>query len=359
VVIVLGLLASAGPSGAAPIDDRFEEITGPLRGFVVFPDEFPVDARRTRVDVAGLLATVDQSRLTADVATLAAAPRSLADPPAVLEAAADHVDQGLVDAGYTTERLDVTDAGRTLPVVLAEVEGTECAPRTFVVGAHYDSVPGSPGADDNATGVAGMLELARALAASPLPISVTFAGFPFEENSLAGSAALAQRLRDEGRPVVGMISLEMLGYSTTDPDPLTGTMGDYLVMVADPTSGYLGEVFGAANHTYQPDFLGFGAVVDPAVVPDILRSDHASFLNAGFPALMATDTANFRNPNYHLPSDTPATIDGDFLAGSTRAALAGVATVGSVDQDQDGQADACVPPAPPPGPVPARPGFTG
>ncbi|HEX2575290.1 MAG TPA: M28 family peptidase, partial [Aquihabitans sp.] len=90
-----------------------------------------------------------------------------------------------------------------------------------------------------------------------------------------------------------------------------------------------------------PEFPAFGAVIDPDVLPDILRSDHAAFLAAGYPALMATDTANFRNENYHQPSDTPETLDPEYLASSTRAALAGLATFASVDQDQDGRADVC------------------
>ena len=169
----------------------------------------------------------------------------------------------------------------------------------------------------------------------------------------------------------------MLGYATDDIDPLTGLPGDYLGMISDPTSAPLARAFAAAAYTYTPEFPAFGAVIDPNVLPDILRSDHAAFLAEGYPALMATDTANFRNPNYHQPTDTPDTLDPAFLTGSIRAALAGLATYASVDTDGDGTSDVCqggtvVPPttepaavpvedpvAPPADAVAARPGYTG
>ena len=97
-------------------------------------------------------------------------------------------------------------------------------------------------------------------------------------------------------------------------------------------------------------------MIDPVVLPDIFRSDHAAFIEAGYPGLMATDTANFRNPNYHQPTDTPATIDAAFLEASTRAALAGLVTYASVDNDQDGTADVCQDQPPPVGTDLARSG---
>jgi Zn-dependent M28 family amino/carboxypeptidase len=172
-------------------------------------------------------------------------------------------------------------------------------------------------------------------------VTVRFAAWSYEEAGLVGSAAMAQQMKADGREVVGAISLEMIGFTKPDIDPLTGLPSTYLAMISDPTSAPLARTFGAAAYTYAPEFPGFGAVIDPKVLPDILRSDHAAFLKAGFPALMATDTANFRNPNYHTATDTVSTIDPDFLEASSRAALAGLITLGSLDQDQDGSADAC------------------
>jgi hypothetical protein len=103
----------------------------------------------------------------------------------------------------------------------------------------------------------------------------------------------------------------------------------------------MAKAFGAAAYTYVPEFPAFSAVIDPAVLPDIYRSDHAAYALNGYPALMATDTANFRNPNYHTINDTPDTLDWDFLRNSSRAALAGTAVYASSDQDGDGYADLC------------------
>jgi Zn-dependent M28 family amino/carboxypeptidase len=210
-----------------------------------------------------------------------------------------------------------------------------------VVGAHYDTVNPSPGADDNASGVAGMLEMARVLRSRPLPMTVRFVGFPFEEIGLLGSSKMASDLADAGTDVTGMVSLEMLGYTTTADDSFIGVPNDYLATVADPHSEYLARVFGAAHYEYVLDRFAPAAVIDPAAFGDVLRSDHATFWNEGFRALLVTDTANFRNPNYHRETDTLPTLDLDFLTDATKATLAGLVSFGLVDADDDLVPDVC------------------
>lgn len=340
----------AGAAGAAPAgvaDDRFAAMNGPMAGFAVKPADFGLDASRTLVDVPPLLAAIDGDREFAFVEDLAF-PRTAAGPESARQDARDLVTGALTDAGYDPQLQPVVlpSTGIDSPNIWAELPGTECPGKTIVIGGHYDSAhPTGPGADDNATGTAGLVEIARALRDHPLPVTVRFASWSYEEMGLVGASVMAKQLKADGRDIVGAISLEMIGYTTPTIDPLTGLPGTYLAMISDPTSARLARAFGAAAYTYTPEFAAFGVVIDPAVLPDILRSDHAAFLAQGYPALMATDTANFRNPHYHQATDAPATLDRQFLADSTRASLAGLVTYASSDQDGDGKADVCTAPA--------------
>jgi hypothetical protein len=350
--------ATAAPAGVA--DDRFDDITGPMGPFVVRPDAFGLDANRVLADVPSLLASVDQARAKSVVESLAF-PRTSAGPALARQQATDLVTQQFIDAGYTprTQSVVLPATGHDMPNVYAELPGTQCSDRVLVVGAHYDSATeGNPAADDNASGVAGLFELARALRDHPLPVTVRFVAFSYEEDGLVGSFAMAQRDLAEHNDIIGALSLEMIGFTTAGVDALTGLPPTFLAMVADPASASMAHAFGAAAYTYTPSFPAFAAVIDPAVLSDIYRSDHAAYALNGIPGLMATDTANFRNPNYHKVTDTVDTIDWDFLANSARSALAGVAVFGSSDQDLDGTADACGPAAPPVTPPPSTPVTT-
>lgn len=330
------VLALAGCVGRI----RYQQVDGPLKDAVVFPDEFGVDVRGLAVPAA--LEEVSQRRLRDDVDAIDE-PRGTAQYAAALRAAGYVADE-LDEAGLDVRFDDVTASnGQTLPNVIADLPGTGCSGTVFVVGAHYDSVNGTPGADDDASGVAGMLELARVLRSRPLPMTVRFIGFPFEETGLLGSRQAATQLADAGTDVAGMVSLEMIGFTATADDTFLGVPNDYLATVGDPRSELLARVFGAAHYEYVPQRFAPAAVIDPAALGDILRSDHAPFWAAGFPALLVTDTANFRNPNYHQAGDTLATLDLAFLTDSTKATLAGLMAYGLLDDDGNGAPDVCRP----------------
>lgn len=265
-----------------------------------------------------------------------------------------------MDAGYDPQHQSVIydRTGIDSPNIWADLPGTECPDKILVVGAHYDSVDG-PGADDNATGVAGMFEVARALRDTPLPVTVRFASWSYEEVGLIGSREMARRSRQDGEDIVGAIAYDMIGYTSDEIDPLTGLPSDYLAMVADPSSAVLARSFGAAAYLHMPEFATAGAVIDPAFLGDILRSDHASYIAEGFPGLMLTDTADFRNPHYHRSTDTPDTLDPEFFHASMRASLAGIVTLASSDQDRDGRSDLCHAPTDPGDPTdPTEPDQT-
>lgn len=239
-----------------------------------------------------------------------------------LESAASYIEERLREAGIETRRQEFSFRGETYFNVLGEVKGTGSSGEALVIGAHYDTVVGSPGADDNASAVAGMLELARLAAESPMPLTVKFAAFTLEEppvfrSSCMGSMVCAESLRKEGARLRGMVSLEMIGYYTDEPDsqyyPLPGfglkypSRGNYIAFVGDIASKkFTREVRDAfrASSTLPVESLN-----TLSLVPGVDFSDHRSFWKHGYRAFMITDTAFYRNPHYHAPSDLPRTLD--------------------------------------------------
>ncbi|MEM7773236.1 MAG: M28 family peptidase [Cyanobacteria bacterium P01_A01_bin.37] len=192
-----------------------------------------------------------------------------------------------------------------------------------LIGAHYDGVVGSPGADDNASGVAVLLELGRSLTADPPPYPIRLVAFDLEEMGLLGSRAYATHLKGQGEHLRLMLSLEMLGYCDSTPGSQRypfglsvwyPKQGDFIALVGDVLSirdmRRLGHAF---RQTGTPcEWLAAG--LRGMIVPATRRSDHASFWDAGYRAMMVTDTAFLRNPNYHTAGDRPDTLDVEFLA---------------------------------------------
>jgi Zn-dependent M28 family amino/carboxypeptidase len=208
--------------------------------------------------------------------------------------------------------------------IVSNVEVVSRQTAYILVGAHYDTVPGSPGADDNASGVAALIELAGLLGKEGLPIRfVAFANeeLPYFMGPEMGSWVSAKRARDRGETVRGMLSLEMLGYYSDQPGsqrypPPLGLFypacGDYIAFVGD--SGARSLVRKATRSFRKNATFPSEGVAAPAFIPGITRSDHWSFRDQGFPAIMVTDTAYNRNPHYHLPSDTPEKLDYERMA---------------------------------------------
>lgn len=192
---------------------------------------------------------------------------------------------------------------------------------TVVIGAHYDSVSESPGADDNASGVAGLLELARRLSERSLGIGVELAAYSLEESAFAtqemGSIRHAHSHADAGDRVRAMVSLEMIGFysdqvgSQEAPDPRIAEIypkqGNFLMVVGREEDAALTKRIESAMRTASE--LPVYSINAPRAVPGIDLSDHRNFWDAGFSAAMITDTAFYRNPHYHMPTDTIETLD--------------------------------------------------
>ncbi|MEG4034899.1 M20/M25/M40 family metallo-hydrolase [Microcoleus sp. w1-18aA5] len=203
----------------------------------------------------------------------------------------------------------------------------------IVIGAHYDTVPGSPGADDNATGVAVLLELARAIASGPLKYPVQLVAFDMEEYGCLGSSHHAAKYKQQQESIRLMICLEMLGYCNHNPNSQSYPAG---LKYFYPNSGNFIALIGTLRTV--PDLINLSGKIRKSgqpcewlpvpnrglIVPDTRRSDHVPFWDNGYPAIMVTDTANMRNPHYHRESDRIETLDLDFLAGVCQGLVKGI-----------------------------------
>jgi Zn-dependent M28 family amino/carboxypeptidase len=212
-------------------------------------------------------------------------------------------------------------------------QGEELPP--LLIGAHYDTVSGSPGADDNASGLVVLLEVASRLRARPLARPVWLVAFCLEEQDRLGSQAFASRLKAERRELAGAIILECVGFARSEAGtqqappgvPITvPTQGDFLAIVGNEVSRSLVIQLEqeAQRHAAQLKTLSLVVPGRGEAVPHTRRSDHASFWDAGYPAVMLTDTANFRNPHYHQQTDTIETLNLDFMASVADAVTAAV-----------------------------------
>jgi hypothetical protein len=223
--------------------------------------------------------------------------------------------------------------------IIVDFPGADRPHEVLIVSAHFDAVPGSPGADDDASGVAGVMELARILKeVGPGARTIRLVLFNLEEVGLVGSRAYVSSWVKEqrgatstpGAPtqpppvperIVGMMSLEMIGYFSDEPDsqksPIQriegvfepSTVGDTIAVVGVKTHQGFSRPLISLMKAHAPGLKTTDVDFMPVPIPDMMRSDHGPFIIAGRPAVMITDTANFRNPHYHRATDTPETLD--------------------------------------------------
>ena len=281
-----------------------------------------IESREVTVDVAALQRHVQELAVTYS-------PRSV-ENPAMLEAAGDYVLAQMRAAGAQPEIQNVEVNGTVYRNFIARF-GPADGP-LLVIGAHYDACGQTPGADDNASGVAALLELTRLLARDPPRQPVELVAYTLEEppyfrTDFMGSYWHARSLARQKRAVRLMVSLEMIGFYRDEPKsqeyPVAGLgvlypdQGNFIALVG---------AFSDVSNMRRMKALFKGAsdlpvesINAPSSVPGVDFSDHASYWRFDMPAMMVTDTAFLRNPNYHEAGDTPDTLDYVRMAKVVRA----------------------------------------
>lgn len=263
-------------------------------------------------------------RLRSDVTAIASVPHNISHPEA-LEESAVHIERTLAAMDYEVHRQTFRADGKNVRNIEVVVEPANPDASTLVIGAHYDSCGPAPGANDNGTGAAAVLELARRLAKlrGRAAIRIRLVFFvneepPYFKTAQMGSLVYARRLKQSGEKVIGMMSLETLGFYTDRegsqhyPTPLEllyPTRGNFVAFVGLTSSRSFVRNTVKTFRAVAP-FPSEGGTA-PGLVQGIDWSDHWSFAQVGIPALMVTDTAPFRYPHYHQRSDTPDKVEYD------------------------------------------------
>jgi Zn-dependent M28 family amino/carboxypeptidase len=240
-----------------------------------------------------------------------------------LSAVESYIEKEFRSFGLAVESDSFTYWGRSYRNIVASTAPDQKGP-LIVLGAHFDSVEGSPGADDNASGVAVLLEAARVLSGLRLRSQVLLCAFNLEELNMVGSTHFARRLKAVRAKVKAMVSLEMVGYTNPRPGGQSYTTGlrwfypdrgDFIGIIGNWPSSILLRQFARSmrrvNSLPVETLTVFG---NGFLLPQVRLSDHSPFWDLGYPALLITDTSFFRNPHYHGPSDTLETLDLEFMA---------------------------------------------
>jgi len=286
-----------------------------------------------------MIETSLESLLETHVRVLCETERNTSNCPEGLELARDHVLRAFQGLGYQPEIQEFPADGITCANVEALPPGFVGHDKPhLIIGAHYDSAPGTPGADDNASAVAILLELARLLSGKPCSKSLRFVAYTNEEpphfcTPTMGSVVHAKACRKRGDKITGMICLESLGVFTNEPGSQSLAILGFLDIPAEidhlcRLSGIdatIGNFLAVVGNESSRDFLSsFDSAFDrDAALPalstdfmgDFLRlSDHLSYWDEGYPAIMLTDTAMCRNTHYHRPSDTPEKLNYPVMA---------------------------------------------
>ncbi len=262
---------------------------------------------------------------------------------AALEKKGELLERHFRESGFLISRDHFHRRGEGYHNIVVTLPGKDLTLTPYLVGAHYDAFPDSCGADDNASGVAALLAAARALGRIQPERTVRFVGFNLEEPQDArdsrcrhGSRHFARKAFFRWDRYEGVFILESVGYTDSRPgsQKIPGRLpipvpdvGDFLGVVGNRRSRRIMGHFGGAAHTYVQDLrvISHWFPLAGRLLPMTRMSDHAPFWDYAYPAVMLTDTAFLRNPNYHQPTDTPDTLDYTFLANVTRALAAALA----------------------------------
>ena len=301
------------------------------------------------VDIQAIVDQVDSSFLWTDLSFMEGIRHRIAGID-LLKDTRDLLDHRFTDYGLETYHHEVDLNGYLGQNIIGDLYGKTEKEKVIIIDGHYDSIDHSPGADDNATAVAGVLEAARILSNYGFEKTLRFIGFDLEEEGLVGSSGYVVNGIPAYETVEGVINLEMIGYYDNTPNSQTfppafanifpdvqalleadSFRGNFITNVSLAPMTAIGDAFHATANTYVPD-LKVIDIKNPSglLIPDLWRSDHAPFWGANLPALMITDGANFRNPNYHSLADTKETLDIDFFTNVVKAAVGTMAELAGI-----------------------------
>jgi len=261
------------------------------------------------------------------------AERSLAVGGAGHRRAAEYIRAQLGEFGFPAHDVPFHEAGIAGVNLLSRPQPDRMELPLLIVGAHYDSIPGSPGADDNASAVAALLELAKWIGPrlrthETMSARLQLAAYDLEECGMIGSFVHCREVRNAGSAVLGMLSLEMLAY--TSPHSGSQQLPPHLAKMYPRIGNFIGICGNEASQSLLRTVTDAMRTIEELPVeslavpgngesfPEVRLSDHSSFWDHGYHALMITDTSFFRNPHYHQVSDKPDTLDYQFLAKVTQ-----------------------------------------
>jgi aminopeptidase YwaD len=294
----------------------------------------PINARHRPIHerILACIERIDEAKVRHHVESFCEIGPRCDELPSSIYSTLAYLKEALHEYGYHVQE-EQSDS-EYQPNVIAELTGTMSKNRVFEIGAHYDTKPNTPGADDNASGLAGLLEIARAMAGIKCRRTIRFCFFGMEETTRGGSRShVAGIVCRANERLAGVLVFEMIGYRTYESNsqrtpfriPLVlwpPRIGNFIVVVSDFRSSSLATRFQKAARRYVPTLRVYPVKRIGRLLKDGIRSDHSMYWQAGRKGVMITDTANFRNPNYHRPSDTPDTLDFNFVVQVTQVAAA-------------------------------------
>lgn len=294
------------------------------------------------VEISEMVSLVDEAELLSTLQTVVGE-RHYTAAPAHLANVRSFVMDAFIDANLQTEAHDFVFNGHDMQNILGRKPGAKAEDITFIIDAHFDGVPNSPAADDNGSGVAGVLEALRILSQYTFEHSIRFIGFDAEELGLIGSNRYVQQAIEPYEDIQGVLNFEMIGFYSDEPNSQEFPWGfdilfpeatqevaddeyrgNFLFACGNTTSDPLLSAFIAASENYVPELRLVTASVPGTgtIAPDLRRSDHANFWDANMQALMLTDASEFRNPYYHTPGDSLGTLNLEFMKNVVKATLA-------------------------------------
>jgi hypothetical protein len=318
-------------------------ILGKCRAKVIVDDLQPVDLQ-------SIVDEVD-SNLVIDDMTFITGVRHRTAGVQHLEAVKDTIEKRFMSYGLQDFNHTFTFASYIATNIVGRHPGLTDEKKTIIVDGHFDTVPNSPGADDNASGTVGMLQVMRVLSKYNFRHTLKFIGFDLEEVGIAGSLRYVTEAIPSYDSIIGVLNSEMIGFFSNDSGSQTlptgfctlfpalcdsiaadNYRGNFIFNVANDSSNSLRALYDSCARVYVPNLrvLSLAVAGNGQIAPDLRRSDHAPFWDAGYKALFLTDGGEFRNPNYHQPSDTVGTINFTFMTNVIKAIVATAATLAGV-----------------------------